>query len=63
MLEYSMKFRNTTVHGNAAAHSRLPLPVEPAYDTPPQLVLLADHMADSPVTAAHFHPWTRKDPD
>ena len=28
-------------------------------DTPSELVLLADHMADSPVTADHIRLWTR----
>jgi hypothetical protein len=45
-------FRNTTAHANADALSRLPLPVEPAKtDIEPELVLLAEHLADSPVTA------------
>ena len=63
MLEYALKFWNTMAHGNADVLSRLPLPVKPVFDdTPPKLVLLADHMADSSVTADHIHSWTQKDP-
>ncbi len=51
--EYSLVFRNTSAHANSDALSRLPLPVEPATtDTPPKIVLLADHLKDSPVTEA-----------
>lgn len=61
MFEYTLKFRNTTAHANADALSRLPLPVEPAsVKTPPELVLLTEHMAESPVTASHIRSWTRK---
>ncbi len=50
--EYTLMFRNTAAHANADALSRLPLPVEPAKtEAPPELVLLAEHLADSPVTA------------
>ncbi len=64
MFEYTLKFRRTTAHGNADALSRLPLPFEPPTDQiPPELVLLADHLADSPVTADHIRTWTRNDPD
>ena len=31
--------------------------------TPPELVLLADHMVDSPVTSSQIRFWTRKDPE
>ncbi len=56
-------FRNTAAHANADALSRLPLPVEPAKtETPPELVLLAEHLADSPVTADDVRLWTRRDP-
>ena len=30
---------------------------------PPEIVLLAEHLADSPVTAADIRVWTRKDPE
>ena len=51
LFEYTLKFRRTTAHSNADALSRLPLPVEPAVvQTPPELVLLAEHLDDSPVT-------------
>lgn len=61
--EYTLKFRNTTAHANADALSRLPLPVEPAVSQlPPELVLLADHLSNSPVTADQIRECTRKDP-
>ena len=41
MYEYTLKFRNTTAHGNTDALSRLPLPVVPAnIEKPPELILL-----------------------
>ena len=64
MFEYTLKFRGTKEHANADALSRLPLPVEPAsVETPPELVLLTDHLSESPVTAAEICSWTRKDPE
>ena len=43
--------------------SRLPLPVEPAKTTsPPELVLLMEHLENSPVTADDIRTWTRRDP-
>ena len=61
--EYTLVFRNTTAHANANALSRLPLPVEPAEaEVEPELVLLAEHLADSSVTAHVICTWTRKDP-
>ena len=64
MFEYNMTFRNTHAHANANALSRLPLPVEPATTTtPPELVLLTEHMADSPVTATQIRSWTSRDPE
>ena len=63
MFEYTLKFRNTTAHANADALSRLPLPEVPAVtQTPPELVLLADHLANSPVSAHQIRDWTRRDP-
>ena len=60
--EYSLVFRNTTAHANADALSRLPLPEEPATSHPePELVLLAEHLADSPVTAQDIRRWTQRD--
>ena len=63
MFEYKLEFRNTSAHANADALSRLPLPVEPAVNqTPPELVLLMDHLSNSPVTAHQIREGTRKDP-
>ena len=60
--EYSLVIRNTTAHANADALSRLPLPEEPAKTTSePELVLLAEHLADSPVTASDIRAWTERD--
>ena len=61
--EYTLKFRNTTAHQNADALSRLPLySEEPASQTPPELVLLMDHLSESPVTHQHIKTWTHRDP-
>ena len=50
--EYSLVFPSTMAHANADALSRLPLLEEPAKTVPePELVLLAEHLADSPVNA------------
>ena len=55
-------FRNTKAHANADALSRLPLPEEPLNSLEePELVLLAEHLADSPVTAQDIQVWTRRD--
>ena len=56
-----MKFRCTTEHGNADALSRVPLRDTPAQtDTPTELILLMEHLADSPVTAKQIQTWTRE---
>ena len=63
MFEYTLTFRNTTAHANADALSRLPLPVEPANSKqPPELVLLSDHLSNSPVTADQIRSASHKDP-
>ena len=60
--EYTLRFRNTSAHANADALSRLPLPEEPAtVSREPELVLLAEHLADSPVTANDIRRWTQRD--
>ena len=60
--EYTLKFRGTQLHGNADALSRLPLPVEAQEQEPiPELVLLIDHLANSPVTARQIRTWTWRD--
>ena len=59
--EYSLVFRNTTAHANADALSRLPLPEEPASTAmEPELVLLTEHLAESPVTADDIRAWTSR---
>ena len=59
--EYTLLFRDTKAHANADALSRFPLPVEPAStEALPELVLLADHLKDSPVTAKDIRVWTEK---
>ena len=61
--EYTMKFRCTSEHSNADALSRVPLREIPAQtETPAELVLLMEHLADSPVTAKQIQVWTRRDP-
>ena len=48
---------------NGDALSRLPLPeAQKESSTPPELVLLMEHLDDSPVTAHHIRVWTRRDP-
>lgn len=64
LYEYTIRFRNTHTHGNADALSRLPLPeTQKESKNPPELVLLMDHLNDSPVTARHIAVWTRRDPE
>ena len=49
--EYTIVFRGTKLHGNANALSRLPLPNAPAeISMEPELVLLLQHLDESPVT-------------
>ena len=56
-------FKNTTAHANADTLSRLQLPVEPAKtSTPPEMVLLLEHLEESPVTANDIRVWTSRDP-
>ncbi len=63
MFEYKLKFRNTSTHVNANVLSRLPLPVEPVVkQLPPEIVLLVDHLDNSPVTAHQIQECTCKDP-
>ena len=60
--EYRLVFRNTKEHANADALSRLPLPDQPPKtQQEPELVLLAAHLSESPVTADDIRVWTRRD--
>ena len=53
----------TSEHTNADALSRLPLPTTPKTEkTPPELVLLAEHLQEAPVSAGDIWQWTSKDP-
>ena len=55
--EYTLVFRKTEAHGIADALSRLPLLEAPAQtQTPPELVLLMDHLNESPLTVEHIDP-------
>ena len=63
MFEYTLKFRKTEAHANADALSRLPLPVtSPLKTGPTELVLLTQHLQDSPVSAEQIREQTAKDP-
>ena len=60
--EYQLTFRGTLAHANADALSRLPLPHSPDIAQPPaEVVLLCQHLDDSPVTAKHIQEGTSKD--
>ncbi len=57
--EFTMKFRE---HCNADALSQLPLPEEsPVESSPPELVLLAEHLDNSPVNSKQIKAATAKD--
>ena len=61
--EYTIVFRGTKLHSNADALSRLPLPNAPV-EVPlePELVLLLQHLDESPVTVNDIRKWTKCDP-
>ena len=61
--EYTVIFRGTKQHSNADALSRLPLSTTPMdVSMAPELVLLLDHLTNSPVTVEDICTWTRRDP-
>ena len=61
--EYNLKFRDTLSHSNAGALSRLPLAkVPPEIDTPPEVILLMEHLCNSTVTAHNIQAAMQKDP-
>ena len=61
--EYTITFRGTKLHSNADALSRLLLPNTTA-EVPmePELVLLLQHLGESPVTVNDIRKWTKRDP-
>ena len=57
--EYQLTFRGTLAHANADVLYRLPLPHSPDIAQPPaEIVLLCQHLDDSPVTAKHIQEGT-----
>ena len=55
MYRYTLQFRPTAQHANADTLSRLPLPEKPtSVPLPGELVLLIDHLAEAPITAAQL---------
>ncbi len=60
--EYTITFQKTEAHKNTDALSRLLLAqTQTESQTPAKLVLLMEHLDDSPVTARHIRVWTRRD--
>ena len=55
--EHSLHFRRTEAHANADALSQLPLPTAPNPCIPPELLLLMQHIDESPVTADQIRAW------
>ena len=63
MYEYKIKYRCTADHSNADAMSRLPLQYEDnPTPVPPEMVLLMEQLATSPVSADRVRAWTHTDP-
>ena len=61
--EYTIAFRKTQKHQNADPLSRLSQQqCHEELNPPPELVLLTDHLSDSPITTHHIRVWTRRDP-
>ena len=61
--EYTLFWCLTKQHENADAMSRLPLPKKPLETPlPAELVLLMEHLEESPVAATQIRMWTRRDP-
>ena len=61
--EYDMEFRDTLSHANADALSRLPLLVCPPESEPvPEMILLMEHLKDSPVSSYQIRTATARDP-
>ena len=55
-------FWNTTAHANANALSCLPRPEQPSkVFEEPELVLLAEHLEESPASADDIEAWTQRD--
>ena len=63
LFEYTLQFKRISARSNADALSCLPLPIEPAIvKTSPELVLLAQHLDNSPVTGNRIGIQTHRDP-
>ena len=61
--EYTLLWHPTQQHESADAMSRLPLPEKPLETPlPAELVLLMEHLEESPVTATQIRMWTRTAP-
>ncbi len=61
MFDYTLVFKRTTEHANADALSRLPMPHLTKSVPPTQLVLLATHLEESPMSAEQIAKATRQD--
>ena len=61
--QYKIIYKAGNQHGNADALSRLPLPEAPrTEDAPEEVVLLMEHLEQTPVKASQIRVWTRQDP-
>ena len=61
--QYSIQCRSTTQHANTDAMSRLPIPERlEGPSSPPELVLMVQHLQDAPITSRQIAHWTARDP-
>lgn len=59
MYEYSILYKSSSAHANANALSRLPRPsIPPDPPLPPEIVLVLEQMAESPVTVDQIRLWS-----
>ena len=60
--EYDLHHRSSQDNANADGVSRLPLPETPTQvPTPPEVILLVEHLSHGPVTNYHIRHWTKTD--